>query len=39
MRILSVDKVITDVPALAREVLYREEGTESLLEYLRALLK
>lgn len=39
MRILAVDNVITDVPALAREVLYREEGTESLLEYLRALLK
>lgn len=39
MRVLAVDNVITDVPLLAREILYREEGTESLLEYLRELLK
>lgn len=39
MRVLAVDNVITDVPALAREILYREEGTESLLEYVRALLR
>lgn len=39
MRILAVDNVITDVPVLAREILYREEGTESLLEYLRVLIR
>ena len=39
MRVLAVDNVITDMPALAREILYREEGTESLLEYLRMLFK
>ena len=37
MRVLGVDNVITDVPILAREILYREEGTENLLEYLRLM--
>ncbi len=39
MRVLAVDNVITDAPLLAREILYRQEGTESLLEYLRELLR
>ncbi len=39
MRVLAVDNVITDDPLLAREILYRGEGTESLLEYLRELLR
>lgn len=37
MRVLGVDNVITDVPLLAREILYREETAESLLEYLRMM--
>ncbi len=37
MRVLGVDNVITDVPLLAREILYREEAAESLLEYLRMM--
>lgn len=39
LRMLGVDNVITDYPVLAREILYREDVTESLLEYLRLLLK
>lgn len=39
MRILGVDNVITDKPLLAREVIYREEATESLLEYISMVLK
>lgn len=39
MRVLGVDNVITDVPVLAREILYREEATENLLEYLRMLIR
>lgn len=39
MRVLAVDNVITDMPVFAREILYREEGTENLLGYVRALLK
>ena len=39
MRVLAVDNVITDAPLLAREILYQQEGTESLLEYLRELLR
>ena len=39
LRALSVDNVITDDPVLAREILYREEATETLLEYLRMLLR
>lgn len=39
LRVLGVDNVITDYPVLAREILYREDVTENLLEYLRLLLK
>ena len=39
MRVLMVDNVITDVPVLAREILYREEATENLLEYLKLIFK
>ena len=39
LRVLGVDNIITDYPVLAREVLYREEVTENLLEYLRVLLR
>lgn len=36
---LGVDNIITDYPVLAREILYREDSTENLLEYVRLLLK
>ncbi len=39
MRVLTVDNVITDSPALAREILYREEATENLIEYLTMILR
>ena len=39
MRVLAVDNVITDMPVFAREILNREEETENLLGYVRALLK
>lgn len=39
MRVLMVDNVITDMPVLAREILYREEVTESLLEYLKLIFQ
>lgn len=39
MKMLGVDNIITDYPILAREILYREEATETLLEYLRLVLK
>lgn len=39
LKVLGVDNIITDYPVLVREVLYREEVTENLLEYLRVLLK
>mgnify|MGYP003086694533 FL=1 len=39
MKVLGVDNIITDYPALAREVLYREEATESLMEYLKMVLR
>lgn len=35
---LGVDDIITDRPLMAREILYREEVTEDLLEYLRLIL-
>lgn len=38
MRMLGVDNIITDYPAVARETLYQEETKESLLEYLRMVL-
>ncbi len=39
MKMLSVDNIITDYPVLAREIIYREEAAENLLEYLRLVLK
>lgn len=39
MKMLLVDNIITDYPVLAREIVYREAATESLLEYLRLVLK
>ena len=39
MKMLSVDNIITDYPVLTREIVYREEATENLLEYLRLVLK
>lgn len=39
MKVLGVDNIITDYPVLAREVLYREEATESLMEYLKMVLR
>jgi glycerophosphoryl diester phosphodiesterase len=39
MKMLSVDNIITDYPILTREIVYREEATENLLEYLRLVLK
>jgi len=39
MRLLGVDNIITDRPVLAREIIYREEATETLMEYLRMVLR
>ncbi len=39
MKMLGVDNIITDNPILAREIIYREEATENLLEYLRLVFK
>lgn len=39
LKLLGVDEVITDYPVLAREILYRQDYTENILEYLRMLLK
>ncbi len=39
MKMLGVDNVITDYPVLAREIMYREAAAETLLEYLRLVLK
>lgn len=39
MKMLGVDNIITDYPVLAREIIYREEATENLLEYLRLVLR
>lgn len=36
---LGVDGIITDRPVLAREIVYREEATESLMEYLRMVFR
>lgn len=38
MKLLGVDNVITDYPVLAREILYREEDTEEIMEYVRLML-
>ena len=39
MKMLGVDNIITDYPVLAREIVYREQATETLLEYLRLVLR
>lgn len=39
MKMLGVDNIITDYPVLAREIVYRERTTETLLEYIRLVLK
>ena len=39
LTLLGVDGIITDRPVLVREIVYREEATESLLEYLKLVLR
>lgn len=39
LRLLGVDNIITDYPILAREIIYREEATETLLEYLHMVFR
>ena len=39
MKLLGVDNIITDYPARAREILYREEATETLMEYLKMMIR
>ena len=39
MRLLGVDNVITDRPLYAREIIFREKATESLLEYIKSVLR
>lgn len=39
LRLLGVDNIITDYPVLAREIIYREEATETLMEYLRMVFR
>ena len=39
MKLLGVDNIITDYPARAREILYREETTETLMEYLKMMIR
>lgn len=39
LRLLGVDNIITDRPIFAREIIYREEATEDLIEYLRMMLE
>ncbi len=39
MKRIGVDSVITDKPVYAREVLYGEESTQSLVAYIKMLLK
>ena len=36
---MGVDNMITDYPLLAREMIYREEATETLLEYLKMIFQ
>lgn len=38
MKLLGVDNVITDYPVLAREILYRQENTEGIMEYVQLML-
>ena len=39
LTLLGVDGIITDRPVLAREIVYREDATESLFEYLKLVLR
>lgn len=39
LTLLGVDGIITDRPVLAREIVYCEEATESLFEYLKLVLR
>lgn len=39
MKLLGVDNIITDYPVRAREILYREEATETLMEYLKMMMR
>ena len=39
MKLLGVDNIITDYPVRAREILYSEETTETLMEYLKMMLR
>lgn len=39
LTMLGVDGIITDKPVLAREIVYREEATENLFEYLRMVFR
>ena len=39
LTLLGVDGIITDRPVLAREIVYREEATVSLFEYLKLVLR
>lgn len=39
VKALGVDNIITDYPVRAREVIYREETAESLLGYIRLILR
>lgn len=39
LAMLGVDGIITDQPVLAREIIYREEATETLFEYLRLVFR
>lgn len=39
LRLLGVDNLITDYPVLAREIVYREEATETLVEYLKMVFR
>ena len=39
LRLLGVDNMITDYPVLTREIVYREEATETLVEYLKMVFR
>ena len=39
LRMLGADNLITDYPVLAREIIYREEATETLVEYLEMVFR
>ena len=39
MKRLQMDNIITDRPLLAREILYRENDTEDIVEFLKLALR